>query len=301
MFFMDAQAELNIRNKAYRKALKTFIWDAYEQDMPKTDITTRFFLGRASRRIKAQIRSNQDGILAGIQEVEWLAGRLKIKLSKVRKDGGKIKKGDVILELEGKASGILSAERTILNVLQRMSGIATRTGKMACKLPRGVKLLATRKTLWGLIDKRAVALGNGGTHRLNLSDAILIKENHIKLSRNFRKSLKSSLRKLSRVPFVEIELESEDQINDFLGTYYSLKKIVKDRKGVVVMLDNFTPAQIKKFIKPLKQAGVAIEVSGGITEKNISRYNIAGVSAISSGAITMTAGHLDMNMQVLID
>jgi len=226
---------------------------------------------------------------------------MKIEIVKSKKDSAKIKKGEVILEIQGRASSILAAERTILNVLQRMSGIATKTKKMVSKLPRSIKLLATRKTLWGQLDKRAVALGGGGTHRLNLSDAILIKENHIKLSRNFRKSLKSALKKLSKVPFVEIELESEEQVNDFLGTYYSLKKVVKDRKGVVVMLDNFTPAQVKKFIKPLRKVGVAVEVSGGITEKNISRYNIAGVSAISSGAITMSPEHLDMNMQVLID
>jgi len=172
---------------------------------------------------------------------------------------------------------------------------------MVSKLPKTIKLLATRKTLWGLLDKRAVVVGGGGTHRLSLSDAILVKENHITLSKNFKKSLKSALKKVTKTRFVEIEFETLEQVENFIELYEKLKKVTKGNQEVAVMLDNFTPAQVKKIVKPLKEAGVHVELSGGINEKNISRYNIGGVSAISSGAITTQAHNLDMSLNVVAD
>jgi nicotinate-nucleotide pyrophosphorylase (carboxylating) len=299
MIFMDAQIELHPKNKAYFDAMHTYIWEAYEMDLPKTDVTTKSFLGRASKTIKAKIIANEDGVLAGIQEAEWFLRETGIELVKAKKDGAFVKKGTAVLEVMGKAGSILGTERTLLNLLQRMSGVATKTKKLVTKLPDSIKLLATRKTLWGLLDKRAVVLGGGGTHRLNLSDAILIKENHIALTKNLKKSLKSALKKLPKVRFVEVEFESLKQVEDFLEVYGKIKKVLKDQQEVAVMLDNFTPRDIKKVIKPLKEAGVHVELSGGINEKNISRYNIGGVSAISSGAITTQAHNLDMSLNIV--
>jgi len=296
---MDAQIELKPKNKAYLDALDTYVLEAYEMDFPNKDISTQAFLGRASKKVRAKIISNEEGVLAGMQEAEWFLKEIGIEVVKSKKDGAFIKKGSIVMELKGSAAKMLGLERTILNLLQRMSGVATKTKKMVAKLPKCIKLLATRKTLWGLLDKRAVVVGGGGTHRLDLSDAILIKENHIGLAKNFKKSLKSVLKKVSKTRFVEIELESLDQVEEFLKFYKKLKKVTKGNKKVVVMLDNFTPAKIKKVIKPLVKAGVNVELSGGINEKNISRYNIGGVSAISSGAITTQAHNLDMSMSMV--
>jgi len=300
MFFMDAQIELKPKNKAYLDAMDTYILEAYEQDLPKTDVSTKAFLGRAGRKIKAKVTANEEGVLAGVQEAKWFLEEIGLNVQKAKKDGTFLKKGTIIMEVSGTAAKILGAERTLLNLLQRMSGVASKTKKMVSKLPKTIKLLATRKTLWGLLDKRAVVVGGGGTHRLNLSDAILIKDNHIALSKNFKKSLKSTLKKVTKTRFVEIEFETLEQVETFLELYEKLKKVTKGNQEVAVMLDNFTPAQIKKVVKPLKKAGVHVELSGGINEKNISRYNIGGVSAISSGAITTQAGNLDMSLNVVV-
>lgn len=298
MFFMDAHVQLQLKNKAYLKAVFLYVWEAYLLDQPYSDITTKVFLGWGFRRAKATVRANEEGILAGIQEAEWFLSRLGLKILKAKKDGSRVKKGDIVLEFEGKDSVILGAERTLLNLIQRMSGVATKTKKLAAKMPKGVKLLATRKTLWGLLDKRAVTLGGGGTHRLDLSDAILIKENHLALTQNLNASLKNAFKKSSQARFLELELESVDEVKKFLKTYTSLKKLLRDGDGMVVMLDNFSPAEVKKVIKPLTEAGIFVELSGGINEGNISKYNIAGIFAISSGSITTQAHNLDFSLQI---
>ncbi len=295
---MNAASALEPSNKAYLKALQVYLWDSYLLDDPGADVTTKTFLGRASERVQALIFSRQEGVLAGIQEAEWFLDQLGLTLLESKQDGDLIQKKDTIMMIEGRASQLLAAERTLLNLLQRMSGIATKTKKMVVKLDSSIQLLATRKTLWGMLDKRAVVVGGGGTHRLNLSDAILVKENHIELAKNFERSLKASLKKLDKVRFVEIELESEKQVNEFLEIYESLLKLVTDRKHVVVMLDNFKPAEISKVLKPLKAFGVTVEVSGGVNESNIAHYNLVGIDAISSGGLTMSAPHLDLSMQL---
>ncbi len=301
MFFMDARNELDIKSKAYQEALELYVWDAYELDNPGIDVSTRAFLGYARQTVKAKIVSNEAGILAGMQEAEWFLKHLKLKLTKAKKDGAKIKKGTVVLEFSGRASTVLSAERTLLNLVQRMSGVATKAKRLSMKMASGVKLLATRKTLWGPLDKRAVTVGGGGTHRLDLSDAILIKENHIGLASNLRRSLKRSFRRSSKVRFVEIEMETVKEVEEFLVMHDELKKYLREGDAVVVMLDNFTPKDIKKVIKKLVMAGIFVEVSGGINERNVSRYNINGVAAISSGAITTKADNLDLSLQIVAD
>ena len=298
---MDARNELDIKSRAYQEAVELYVWDAYELDHPGVDVTTRAFLGSARQTVRAKITAKEDGILAGIQEAEWFLKELKIKVLKAKKDGAKIKKGAVVLEFSGRAGTVLSAERTLLNLLQRMSGVATKTKKLSMKLPKGMKLLATRKTLWGPLDKRAVTVGGGGTHRLDLSDAILIKENHIALAGSLKKGLKRSFKRSSKVRFVEIELETIKEVNEFLKLYEDLKRHLREGDGVVVMLDNFSPKDVKKVIKKLKDAGIFVELSGGINERNISRYNITGVSAISSGSITTQVGNLDMSMRITAD
>ncbi len=208
MFLLDAKKELTLKNPAYKKAVNLYIWQAYLNDLSKGDVTTKYFVPKKRRIITAKIIAKEAGVLAGIMEAEWFLKKLGIRITQKKKEGAKLKKGDVIMRLKGRANKILASERTLLNLLQRMSGVATITNRLVSKLPKSIKLLATRKTLWGNMDKRAVSVGGGGTHRLNLNDAVLIKENHIALADNLEKRLKKVFRKAKKVRFVEIELEN---------------------------------------------------------------------------------------------
>ena len=298
MFFMDASNELSIKNSAYKRAVQLYVMEAYLHDVGKGDITTKYFIPEKRKKIIAKIITNESGILAGVQETEWFLKQLGIKIIQSSKDGTSIKSGQVVMKLQGRAGKILAAERTLLNLLQRMSGVATATNNLSAKLPKKIKLLATRKTLWGLLDKRAVVVGGGGTHRLNLSDAVLIKENHLSLSPDLKKCLRRTIKKSKKARFVEIELENLDEVMDFIMVYDQIKKEIKIKKPIIVMLDNFSPDTVKRAVSLLKKSRVSIELSGGIDEDNIKKYAIKSVSAISSGAITGKAPNLDISLNI---
>ena len=192
----------------------------------------------------------------------------------------RIEKGDAIIKLVGGIKTILKLERTILNILQRMSGIATQTAHLV-KLCPHVLICPTRKTQWGLLDKKAVTVGGGGTHRLGLYDWILIKDNHLKIS-NFE------FRILNK--FWEIEVKNEKE----------LKKAIA-LKPDVIMFDNFKPNQIKKLIKILheKHPQIIFEASGGINEETIKNYSQTGVDVISLGALTHSTKALDISLDII--
>lgn len=293
MFILDASLKLILKNPAYRKAIDLYVWQAYLNDLGRGDLTTDCFVFRKYRQVVAKVVSKDTGILAGMQEAEWFLKKLGIQIMNNKKDGAKLKKGDVIIEIRGWADKILAAERTLLNLLQRMSGVATATKLLSQKLPRSIRLLATRKTLWGDLDKRAVSVGGGMTHRLNLNDAILIKENHIALNDDPEKGF-SLVDSKKGIRFAEIELQNMNQVVGFAALYQLIKPI----KNLVVMLDNFKPIDIKKALLILKKIDVLVEISGGINEKNIKKYAIKGVDAISSGAITNKADALDFSLQI---
>ena len=294
MFLMNVAEKLNLKNPAYKKVVKLYVWQAYLNDLSKGDITTRYFVPKRRQIVTAKVIVKEAGILAGIMEAEWFLKKLGIQIIQKKKEGTKVKKGEVIMRLKGCTERILASERTLLNLLQRMSGIATMTNRLASKLPKSIKLLATRKTLWGDLDKRAVSVGGGGTHRLNLNDAILIKDNHIALANNLEKRLKKVFRKAKRIRFIEIELENLKQVLKFV----KICKKIKPSDRTVVMLDNFSPSNIRKAVLILREIGVLIEISGGINEKNIKKYSIKGISAISAGSITNKATALDFTLNI---
>ena len=297
--FMNAKKELSLSNPTYKKAVQLYVWGTYKQDLFKSDSTTKYFLSRKKREIKAEITSNEIGVLAGVEEARWLLDRIGIKIIKCLKDGSVIKSGDVIMKISGSAHNILSVERTLLNLLQRMSGVATSANNLASKLPKEINLLSTRKTLWGQLDKKATALGGAFTHRLNLNDAILIKDNHLLLEPDWQKRFKILLKKNPKVRFIEIEVESREEAEDFLTFYKEIKSKLLKNQNIVVMLDNFKPISIKKIALKLKKAGLIVEVSGGINIDNVKSYAISGVSVISSGAITMNANSLDISLSII--
>jgi len=291
--FFDAAKKLTLKNPAYKKAVEFYVWGAYQEDADKGDVTTKNFISNPKQPVRAIVVAKESGVLAGMQEAEWFLKKLGIRIVQKSRDSSSVRKNQTIVTLNGRADRILAAERTLLNLLQRMSGIATATKKLSSKLPPTIKLLATRKTFWGLLDKRAVALGGGCTHRLNLSDAILIKDNHLTLQSDVGAGLKCALSQASKVRFIEIELDNMGSIRKLI----SLKP--KWPKNFVVMLDNFKPADVKKAAPLLYRAGFTVEVSGGINEKNIRSYCLPGVSAISVGAITNKAPALNISLEIL--
>jgi nicotinate-nucleotide pyrophosphorylase (carboxylating) len=211
-------------------------------------------------------------------------------------DGDEIKNGKVILRISGDAQAILSAERTMLNLLSRMSGIATATRRLAEKLRKAkatAKIAATRKTAPGLgyFDKKAVLIGGGDPHRLRLDDMILVKDNHIVIAGSVEDAVKRAKQNAPFSKKIEIEVTS---ITDALKA--------AEAGADIIMLDNFSPKQIREAVEALKKAGffgkILVEVSGGITEQNLLEYASAQVDTISMGAITHSAKALDISLEV---
>ncbi|QQR83796.1 hypothetical protein IPJ72_01130 [Candidatus Peregrinibacteria bacterium] len=309
---MNASAELTLENPFYVKALEAFVWGAFELDRLSGDATSEA-LGPVGES-KAQIIAKESGQFAGLLELTWFLSRLKqegLKIDMVATiaEGELFEKGRVLFEFSGASAHLLLVERTILNLLQRLCGIATKTHLLQARLPNSIQLLATRKTLWGPLDKRAVALGGGGTHRLHLGDAILVKENHISSAISSaavlqccNQSRQHSLRcilsvvfsRSDQVRFVEVELETLEQVQQFVDYAKGQSDLPAN---LVVMLDNFTLDQIRSAVPLLKTVDVTIEVSGGVNEGNLTDYAIDGVDCISAGMLTNRAHAVDLSMQ----
>lgn len=293
--FWDRSKELTIKNKQYRN----FVYDFYnlmlKYDIKRGDITTNTIINQ-NKKIKACIIAKEDGIIAGTEELLFFNRDLKIK--SLKKDGERVKNNETILEINGNASKILQKERINLNLLQRMSGIGTLTYSMQKKSK--IRIAATRKTLWGLLDKKAVSIGGGLTHRLNLSDGIIIKDNHLKLVKYDFEKVISSVKNKSR--YIEIEVENKNQA---LSAAMAIKKLIKKNNEnlYAIMLDKIKPENIKSIIRNLKNQDlydhVLLEASGNINQKNLHEYSNCGVDVISMGFITNSAKFLDISMEII--
>lgn len=294
--FWDRSKKLSIKNKDYREFANEFLNALLKNDVKSNDLTTNS-LANGSKNISALIIAKENGILAGAEEFSFINKDLDSRLFK--KDGNKIKKGSVIAEINGNARKILSRERTLLNLLQRMSGIATLADSLNKKVKGKIKIAATRKTLWGLLDKKAVAVGHGLTHRLNLNDGVLIKDNHLKiLDYDIEKALKLAK---SSSKYIEIEAENKNQA---LKAAAIMKNLIgKGSKNMyAVMLDNIKPGEINSIINGLKKKGlydyVLLEASGNITPKNLAEYEKCGADVASMGCITNSSGALNMSLEI---
>ncbi len=257
------------------------------EDIGKGDITSALL---SKRRISARIISREDAIVAGTIYAKEIFKLKGCDAKILKKDGSRIKPNQTIMTITGDAGKILTCERTALNLLTRMSGIATQTNELVKKIPNKTKLYATRKTAPGLryFDKEAVEIGGGKKHRLRLDEMVMIKDNHIAVGNSLLSIIKKAKRKYKKF---EVEVENTSDA------------VLAAKEGAtIVMLDNFFPYQIKRTIKVLKNQKlrnkVMLEVSGGINSKNISKYGETGVDIISVGSITNSVKGIDMSLEI---
>lgn len=264
---------------------------ALKEDISSEDITTNSVM-REKKLGTVQLICKQDGVIAGLEifkrVFELLDRETVTKL--YFKDGDKVKKGDLLGEVEGDIRVLLSGERTALNYLQRMSGIATYTNNMV-KLLEGssVKLLDTRKTTpnMRIFEKYAVKVGGGNNHRYNLSDGILLKDNHIDAAGGVANAIKMAKEYAPFVRKIEVEVENLEMLKEAL-----------EAGADIIMLDNMSPEMMKEAIK-LTRGKAVTECSGNITKENIQTIIDTGVDYVSSGALTHSAPILDVSLKNL--
>src|SRR3989338_2851456 len=240
--FWNRKDELSVKNKEYRNFVKGILSFLFKNDLKKGDITS----SHINNRISTVIISKENGIIAGLEELALINKGLKLKFFK--KDGDRIKNKDVIVEIIGNANEILPMERTNLNLLQRMSGIATLTFDLSRKSGKA-RVAATRKTPWGLMDKKAVSVGKGLSHRLSLNDRI-IKDNHLWLLKYDFGRIISLYKNTSKR--IEIEVENKEHA---LKAAIAIKSALdgNNKNIFALMLDKIKPDEIKYIVRELKK------------------------------------------------
>ncbi|MGN0552158.1 MAG: carboxylating nicotinate-nucleotide diphosphorylase [Oscillospiraceae bacterium] len=243
------------------------------------DVSTARFVAKAS------------GVLCGIdiavRVFEMLDKDVSVQIN--IKDGGKVEKGDVIAVVTGKTKAILKAERTALNILQHMSGIATETAKYAeCCKGTKAHVTETRKTLPGLraIEKYAVTVGGGKNHRFNLSDGAMLKDNHIDAYGSITKAVEALRSKMGHMIKIEVEVRNEDELREALAC-----------KADVIMLDNMTCEQMKKCVE-IADGKAVLEASGNVTLDNMAEVAATGVDIVSVGALTHSVKAFDISLKI---
>ncbi len=279
-----------------KKILKKKISKFLVEDLGQGDITT-FHTIPSGTLAETEIVVKEDAVIAGIEEALTLLEGFGFQVKALVSDGSRVEENATVLKMVGDARTILSVERTLLNLLSRMSGIATATRRLIEKV-RGAgyetRIASTRKTAPGLLyfDKRAVMLGGGDTHRLHLDDLIIVKDNHLKVVGDVGEAVKRVIEAVSFSKKIEVEVSSDNEALE-------AAKAGAD----IVMLDNFSPQQIKNTIVLLESEGlrskVLIEASGGINEQNILEFAASGVDILSLGEITENVKAVDMSLELV--
>ena len=302
-------SELALANPTYLHAVRGILGELLRQDTESGDLTVSA-LGLNRKTCGAEVRVKQAGVAAGIQEAVWLYEQGGVAVEQKVSDGDRLKEKDCLLRVRGEAAAVLSLERVVVNLLQRMSGIATATHKLvelAHKISPAAHILGTRKTPWGLLDKRAVHCGGGGTHRLNLSDAILVKTNHLLLASNegdsdYKELIRRAWRYRKRAKFFEIEVTTAEQALEVAGLICG-EQMVDAECPCILMVDNFPASKAAATVKKLQKAGyreqILLEASGKIDEQSLADYAASGVDAISVGALTHSAAALDLSAKLI--
>ena len=274
------------------KKLQEFIENCIQEDIKDGDHTSICCIP-SKKKGTANLISKENAIVAGVELAKYIFNYYDKNLDIIlmKEDGQNINIGDTILKVSGNIRSILAMERLVLNCMQRMSGIATKTNNIK-KLISGfnVKILDTRKTTPNLrfLEKWAVKIGGGENHRMGLYDAILIKDNHIDYSKGISYSVNQAINysnNVKKIPII-VEVRTIDELN----------QIIKFNEINRIILDNFEIEEIKKAVKIISKK-IPIEISGNITEKNIKEYAATGVDYISIGALTHSVHNIDMSLK----
>ncbi|MCA5003676.1 carboxylating nicotinate-nucleotide diphosphorylase [Sphingobacterium bovistauri] len=278
---------------AYKNLLKTFVDQAIVEDVQDGDHTSLASLPE-DKLGEAKLLVKDDGIIAGVEVGVEIFRQIddSLDVNVLIEDGTTVTHGDIVLYVKGKIHSILKAERLVLNVMQRMSGIASRTAEYVKQLEgTNTKVLDTRKTtpLLRFLEKRAVILGGGANHRFGLYDMILIKDNHVDYAGSVSNAVSNAVtykkEKGINIP-IEVEVRNFDELNELLRC-----------EGVDrVMFDNFTPQDVKKAVE-LVGRQLVTEASGGIDLSTIRSYALTGVDFVSVGALTHSVKSLDLSLK----
>ena len=268
--------------------IKKFVKNAIIEDNGRGDL---FFDIAPKGRFKARAIAKDDGILAGVKYAKVLARTERFDCKFLKHDGDVLKKGDIIAELEGKASILLSSERTFLNLLQHASGIATMANAYVKRIEDlDVVMLDTRKTRPQLreFEKYASRVGGAINHRLGLDDCLMIKDTHLRTIKNLEEFIKRARKRISWVTKIEIECESLEQV-----------KVAMHAGADIIMCDNMKPSQIVEVLeyRASNHPHVLVEASGNISLDTVREYALTGVDALSSGSIIHQATWLDFSMK----
>ncbi len=274
-----------------------FIKLALEEDISSEDVTTNSVMPDYKKG-EVQLICKEDGIIAGLSVFERVFTMLdpatEVKYAEYNgrpvKDGDKVTNGQLLAVVTGDIRVLLSGERTALNYLQRMSGIATYTNKVAALLEgTGIKLLDTRKTgpCMRIFEKYAVKVGGGNNHRYNLSDGVLLKDNHIDAAGGVKEAIMAAKEYAPFVRKIEVETENLDMVKEAV-----------EAGADIIMLDNMSPEEMEEAVKYIDGRAEA-ECSGNITKENIEKIKNIGIDYVSSGALTHSAPIMDLSLKHL--
>ena len=283
---------MDLNRSIVESAIRSFL----AEDLGYGDITTNVLVD-SERKGEGRVVCRENAVIAGIEEAVILLELVGCQGTAKTRDGGRVKAGTMILSARGPARALLGVERTLLNLLSHMSGVATSTADLvsiANKESRDkIRIACTRKTLPGLryFEKRAVELGGGDTHRLRLDDAVLIKDNHLELAGSVGACVRKAKERVSFTRKVEVEVTNPDQAVE-----------AAEAGADIVLLDNMTPKEVASSVSLLMSRGlrdrVLVETSGGIRRENLASYARTGVDVISVGAITHSAPAVDVSLEI---
>lgn len=278
-----------------KNLLFNLITQFLDEDLGRGDITTQSTVADGVRG-RGKFLAKQEMVVAGLEVAEavFTALEIDLQLEAFVYEGEKVKANTEIARLDGPASVLLAGERLALNLMQRMSGIATVTSKYVEAIAgTNARIVDTRKTIPGLrvIDKYAVLVGGGHNHRFGLDDGILIKDNHIMLAGGIEPAIKRARERAGHLHKIEIEVSNFEQLQEAI-----------DLGADIILLDNMTPAQVTDAVGIVRKSErgkyIMLEASGGITLENVADYAKAGVDLISIGALTHSAPAVDISFKI---
>lgn len=280
-----------MKNDLARFKIDPIILNALEEDITDVDISTKV-LGAGETLATVELLAKQDGVLSGMIVFERVFKLLndQVTIDWQIRDGQTFESGEILAKVQGDVETLLTAERVALNFLQRMSGIATATKRMAELLEgSNIKLMDTRKTTPGLriLEKYSVRVGGGNNHRYNLSDMIMLKDNHINAAGGVQEAIKLAKERSPYIKKIEVETENLQMVKDAVVA-----------GADIIMLDNMSVAEMKEAIEYIDGRAI-VEASGNLTAENIERLKTLDIDYVSSGAITHSAGIVDLSMKNL--